>query len=62
MNNRDNRIGQHVQCTAKHLSGKTGKVDRMDRGNVWVKLDGTGELVCTRWAKLEPIIEAPFYE
>lgn len=35
--------------------GRTGKVKRMDRGNVWVTLEEPTEEICTRWSCLEPV-------
>ena len=59
MSNHDPRHGLRVQCEAKHLSGKTGVITKLDRGNVWVKLDN-GETVCTRWAKLTELKDDPY--
>lgn len=58
---KDERIGKPVQVTnRKHPNfGVTGKVTKMDRGNVTVKLD-TGQEICTRWSCLTDITPDPF--
>lgn len=64
---KDPRHGRRVQVeNPKHrMFGERGVVTKMDRGNVYVTMDGgpkanKGEVICTRWSCLTDLSPDPF--